>query len=207
MKSAIEQMMGDLMDEKQARKRLRMIETEIRYLEKRLAYQKKIRDSSSSDRYLLRVLGLALLVGFLSWIIIPYALSGLSPEILTCVLSFFFIIAVIFIVFALFFKDWDEKSALKVEKGMKCRLRQYRKEKEKIISEHPQLKNADIRPFRIHYWEICIYYSDFVFIFVLVLWFRTHTNQPIITLLFYIAFFISMSIIYIQHRYYKRCVE
>ena len=194
------------MDEKKAIKRLRMIETEIAYLEKNIGKQKKMLNSFSKG-YFLRLIavtaGIALVVAAIT--LYSLSLDGISSFEPTCLVSFFLFIMAFFLIIALLSKDHYEKQMFKGIKGMECWLEHYKKEKERLLSEHPELGQENIRPYRVHYWDIYSAYMAFAIIILLLLGFLSplgfYRTEPF----FYAIIMISLAAAYIQRKHYVGC--
>jgi Na+/melibiose symporter-like transporter len=196
------------MKKKQAIKRLRMIETEIRYLEKQIKRKKKILDTIHSGRYFLKVMGTVILIMIIGTLVSYYAARrvGADDFFLTYGIPMLIFLMVFFLVLVLVFRDSAEKEESELRHGMECWMKYYGKEKERILSEHPELKYEDIRPWRIHYWEILQIYeliSTLIFVF-LAIWYPMMTPNPLPILTSILVLLVTFAN-YLYQRHFSHC--
>lgn len=196
------------MNEKEAIKKLRMIETEMAYLEKRIRRQKKIL-SSFSRGYLLRLLAMIaaiLIVGMAApfYLNIVGHMDTFEPM---CLISFFLFVIIFVSIVSLIFKDEYEEEMIEITRGMGCWLEYYKKEKERLVSEHPELRRENIGPYRIHYWDLYTYYMAFGTILLLLLNIVFPWNSYPTTLFLYVLILMGLAANYVYKKHYQRCPE
>ncbi len=194
------------MDEKQARKRLRSIETEIRYLERMIERQKKILDSVYSGKYIAKGIAVEVLIGIIITLVL-YSTLGARGFVLICGISIFIFLMVFFIFLIFVLRESTENRAWELKHGMECWLKHYEEEKERILSEHPNLRDEEIKPYLIHYWDLYIYYAIFsmLVVFSVYTWFSIYPPPNPVLPLFSLLVFINSIGIYLQQSHYRKC--
>lgn len=164
------------MDEKKAIKNLRRIETEIKHMEKQIKRAERSIKVWSKDRNIF----LFYFLLFLSAVVIEtrfWTTSDFRSH-MVCYTAGIIIAGLIFAgIFALLFGDRQVLELGKSKKIAECWIRYCEKEKERILKEHPELKDEEIRPYRLHYWDMFFLYSVVVMLgyFILV---ETTKNTP-----------------------------
>ena len=194
------------MDEKQARKRLRLIETEMRYLERMIGRQKKVLDSVYSRKYIAKGIAVAVLIG-IGMVLILYSARGASGFALICGISIFILLMVFFIILIFVLRESTENRAWELRHGMECWLKHYEREKERILGEHPNLKYEEIRPYIIHYWELYTYYAIFsiLIVFGAYIWFSRYSQPNPALLSFNLLVLLNLAGSYLYQRHYRYC--
>ena len=195
------------MDEKQARKRLRLIETEMRYLERMIERQKKILDSVYSGKYIAKGLAVAVLIGIISMTSAFYGAGSASGFALICSISMFILIIVFFVILIFVLRESTENRAWELRHGMECWLKHYEEEKKRILSEHPNLKYEDIRPYIIHYWDLYTYYAVFstLIVFGAYIWFSRYPQPNPALLSLNLLVLLNLAGSYLYQRHYRYC--
>ncbi len=73
---------------------------------------------------------------------------------------FAFYIATSLLIAWFFAGIFEERKISNIEGYMKlskCWIKHYQNEKERIFQEHPELRNEEIRPYKLHYWDVFLY--------------------------------------------------
>ncbi len=195
------------MNEKEARKRLKAIETEIRYLEKMLERQKML-DGLYSRKFNIKGPILIALVGAVVVFMLIYNTGGGADISGIACTAFFFILFLAFLLMIVFvFRERTENRAWEMKRGMECWLQYYRKEKEKILRECPNLKYEDIKPSPIHYWVLLQYCAigAYLIVFGLFAWTSSFYSPNPVTPYLLVLLFIMNIITYLHRRHYRNC--
>ena len=195
------------MDEKQARKRLKLIETEMRYLERMIERQKKVLDNVYSGKYIAKGIVVAVLIGIITMASAFYGAGSASGFALICSISMFILIIVFFVILIFVLRESTENRAWELRHGMECWLKHYERERERILLEHPNLKYEDIRPYIIHYWDLYTYYAVFstLIVFGAYIWFSRYPQPNPALLSLNLLVLLNLAGSYLYQRHYRYC--
>ena len=193
------------MDEKGTRKRLKQIETEIKHMEKQIKRSERgLRIKKSRKKTFLMYL-LIISVASLGMFLNDRSFGLNSP------LCYFALYIPITLVVAWFFsglfEDWEISNIKKSMKMAECWIKYYQNEKERILREHPELRNEDIRPHKLHYWDVFLYYSMCAIIALTVLTWATKSRGYFLIPEWTVVFIIFMAGMSLYSWKFKKCPE